>query len=189
MSNQIGLIAEDDSDVDVIDELIRKLVPHKTYSIKKYLGHGCGKIRGKCFQWATDLGARGCTMLILLHDLDNRATRELEFQLRQALTPCPITKNIIVIPIREIEAWLLSDSIAIKKAMNLRHAVARIPDPQSITDPKKKLGDIVYLRSDKTKRYVNAVHNRKIAAELDLRNVRRCSSFLPLEDFLTQNIR
>ena len=188
MSNSIGVIAEDNSDVDVVDELIKKIVPRNTYSIKRFVGHGCGKIQGKCFQWARNLKTRGCSTLIVVHDLDDKILAELQTQLRQALNICPIPKHIIVIPIREIEAWLLSDNLAIQRAMNLRNKVPRIADPSSVVDPKSKLEEIVHLRSGKTKRYLNSVHNQKIAAELDLANVRRCTSFLPLENFVLQNI-
>jgi hypothetical protein len=88
----------------------------------------------------------------------------------------------------EIEAWLLSDSNAIIRAMNLSQNFAQIPNPQSIPDPKRKLGEIIYLRSGRTKRYINTKHNKKIAAEVDITNLRRCSSFLPLESFLLEQI-
>ncbi len=189
MRNRIGIIAEDDSDVDVVDQLIPKVVPGKEYSIRKFVGHGCGRIQGKCAQWAIVLKARGCTMLIVLHDLDTRVLSKLESELRQILGHCPIQKNVIVIPIREIEAWLLSDNVAIQKAMNLGSVVPRVPNPQNITDPKKKLGEIIYLRSGKRKRYLNSVDNRKIAAEIDLNNLRRCSSFVPMEEFLSLSLR
>ncbi len=52
MSNHIGVIAEDNSDVEVVRELIKKIVPDKKFSINSFVGHGCGKIQGKCFQWA-----------------------------------------------------------------------------------------------------------------------------------------
>ena len=189
MSNHIGVIAEDDSDVEVVDEFIKKLAPNKKYSIKSFVGHGHGKIQGKCFQWASVLKTKGCSTLIMLHDLDDKIFLELDAQLHAALKQCAIPKHTVIIPIREIEAWLLSDSLAIQRAMNLSNKVAPIANPQSVTDPKKKLGEVIYLRSGRTKRYVNSVHNRKIAAELDLTNVRRCASFLPLEKFILQNIK
>ena len=149
MSNHVGVIAEDDSDVEVVGELIKKIVPEKRYTISSFVGHGCGKIQGKCFQWAGILKTKGCSTLILLHDLDERILAELDFELCHALAQCSIPKHIVVIPIREIEAWLLSDNLAIKKAMNLGKNVPRIADPQSDANPKRRLGEIIYLRSGK----------------------------------------
>jgi hypothetical protein len=189
MSAIIGVIAEDISDIDVLDELIKKILPQVKYSIKHFVGHGCGKIRGKSFQWAVVLKTKGCSTLIVLHDLDQHDLSVLRTQLSQALSNCPIPKNVIVIPIREIEAWLISDSLAIQKAMKLNGSIPPFPNPEELIDPKKKIGDVVYLRSGKTKRYLNSAHNRKIAAELDLANVRKCSSFLPLEEFVLGNIK
>lgn len=189
MSMIVGLIAEDISDIEVVDEIIKKIQPQIKYSIKYFIGHGCGKIRGKCFQWAGFLKAKGCSTLIVVHDLDQNELKGLNTKLSQALANCSISKNVIVIPIREIEAWLISDSLAIQTAMKLREKIPVIPNPEELIDPKKKLGEIIYLRSGKTKRYINSAHNRKIAAELDLDNVRRCASFLPLEKFILGNIK
>jgi hypothetical protein len=189
MSMIIGVIAEDISDIDVVDELIKKILPLKKFSIRYFIGHGCGKIRGKCYQWARVLKAKGCSTLIVLHDLDQNDLPDLNTQLSQALANCSISKNVIVIPIREIEAWLISDSLAIHTAMKLQENFPVTPNPEELIDPKKKLGDLIYLRSGKTKRYLNTAHNKKIAAELDLAKVRRCPSFLPLEKFVLDNIK
>ncbi len=188
MSALVGVIAEEINDVEVVDELIKKILPNKKYSIKKFVGHGCGKLRSKCLQWADNLQIKGCSTLILLHDLDKNDLIKLNSQLCQSLTNCLIPKHVVIIPIKEIEAWLLSDNLAIKRAMNLNGNIKTISNPQSIADPKKKLGEIIYLQSRKTKRYLNTAHNRRIAAELNLVNVRRCNSFLPLEKFIQENI-
>jgi hypothetical protein len=185
---RIGLIAEDSSDVEVINELIRKIAAGRQFTIKKFVGHGCGKIRGKCLQWAQALKNQRCSSVILLHDLDNKSLPELEKQLKDSFRPCPIKKNVIIIPVQEIEAWLLCDEVAIKKALNLKDKVTHVANPESIVDPKKRLEEIIYLRSGKTKRYINTIHNRKIAAEISLTKLRRCKSFSPLEKFLHENL-
>ncbi len=59
----IGIIAEDKCDVDVIAELVSKIVPGKRFSTKHFLGHGCGKIKGKCFIWAQVLKNRVVQLL------------------------------------------------------------------------------------------------------------------------------
>ena len=125
----------------------------------------------------------------MLQDLDQNDLRDLNTQLRQALANCSISKNVIVIPIRMIEAWLISHSLAIQTAMKLHESIPVTPNPEELIDPKRKLGEIIYLRSGRTKRYINSAHNIKIAAELDLANVRRCASFLPLEQFVLGNIK
>jgi hypothetical protein len=184
MNLKFGMIAEDQSDVDVVKHLITKVLPDKAFSLKRYIGHGCGRIHGKCRQWAESLKSQQCNVLIVLHDLDDGDCQLLKSTLEEALLPSPIRYHVIVIPVREIEAWLLSDAVAVKKAMRLRQPFKEFANPEAIQRPKEKLEEIVYLRSGRTIRYVNAVHNERIAKELRLPAIRRCKSFIPLEDFL-----
>lgn len=189
MTTRLGVIAEDHSDVEVIHEIALKVAPAAPPVIRRFVSHGCGKLRSKCSHWAHTLSQQRCDALIVIHDLDDSHLPTLLAQLRQALTPCPISRNMILIPIREIEAWLLSDHVAIRSAMKLKKPVPKIANPQSIFRPKERLEEIVYSLSGKTKRYVSTVHNKKVAAELDLKRLRRCDSFIPLEEFLRANIR
>src|SRR5712671_6506045 len=122
MSVKIGIIAEDQSDVAVTAELISKLIPRNRFSIRSFVGHGCGKIRAKCREWANQLRSRGCQALILVHDLDLCSLTKLRKALDTAITPCPITPHVIVIPIQEIEAWLLCDPHALRRVFSLKKA-------------------------------------------------------------------
>ena len=183
MNIPVGIIAEDKSDVDVIDVIIGKSTTAR-YSTKSFVGNGCGRIRNKCREWAQNLCERGCRLLILVHDLDTNSERELRRALEQALGHSPTQQSIIVIPVREIEAWLLSDHNAIRAALNLRRAVKKIPNPESIARPKEYLRDLVYRISEKKTTYLNTIHNAKIARASEVSNFRRCESFQPLEDFI-----
>jgi hypothetical protein len=182
MSTLVGVIAEDLSDVEVIEEIIAKRRKRHLFKIKKFVGHSCGKVRAKCHDWARNLRIQQCTLLILVHDLDENNLNELKAEIECALRPSPIAKHVIVIPIREIEAWLLSDHDAINKTFGLK--LKKIPNPEAIRRPKEHLRDLIYLRSCKRKIYVNTVHNRLIAANASLKQLNRCSSFVPLNDFL-----
>ena len=56
-------------------------------------------------------------------------------------------------------------------------------------DPKGKLGDIIFQKSEKRKRYLNTAHNKAIAAHLDIDRLRRAlPSFSPLYAFLNANL-
>ncbi len=189
MNNRIGVIAEDKSDVEVIEALIYKITPGKQFTIRKFVAHGCGKIIGKCQAWATALRNQQCRLLIVLHDLDDRNQRQLRQRLHQALTPCPIERHTIIIPVKEIEAWLLCDNQAIQRAFNLRDEIPVVNEPESIIDPKKKIEELVYSRSQKTKRYINTLHNKKIATLIEISYLKRCQSFIPLEQFIRQNLK
>lgn len=186
--SRVGIIAEDDSDVDVIRSIIRKIA-RRSFGIDKFVGHGCGKVRSKCRAWSQNLHQRGCTLLIVVHDLDTANLRTLRQSLAVELTQSPIKRNIIVIPVREIEAWLLADQDAIRKALNLSMPIGKVSNPEAIARPKERLGELIYIRSGHKTRYVNSIHNVKIADASALTNLRRCASFIPLEDFLIAHLR
>lgn len=58
----------------------------------------------------------------------------------------------------------------------------RLPgDPESLTDPKKHLRDLVWKTYRKD--YLNTVHNSKIARNLDLARLGGCPSFAPYPVF------
>lgn len=184
MSRKIGLIAEDKSDIETIKILIRK-IGKKPFSAPHFVGHGCGKIKSKSFEWARNLKQRGCDSLILVHDLDRNDADDLEAVLREELDPCPIANHLISIPVQELEAWLLADSAAIMAALNLKALPKRVANPEQIVDPKENLSQVVYLKSEKSKYYVNTIHNAKIASHCTLTELRRCSSFVPFERFVS----
>lgn len=187
MTATIGIIAEDKSDVEVIEALILKSV-NVPISTKSFVGNGCGKIRSKCRAWAKNLQDRGCKFLILVQDLDKATLAELEKSLLFALTPSAIQPFVIVIPVREIEAWLLSDHEAIRSALKISAPIKRVSDPERIPDAKKHLGNIIYHASKKKLTYLNTIHNVKIARACQIGNYRRCESFQPLQDYVVKHI-
>jgi hypothetical protein len=183
--SRIGIIAEDASDVDVVRSVINKIAK-LNYGVDKFVGHGCGKLRTKSKPWSLNLRERGCKYLILVHDLDTENPNELKNKLGKAIDPCPIEFHIIVIPEKEIEAWLLADHQAIKKAMNV--SVGRIKNPEGINRPKEHLRDLIFMKSGHRSRYFHTIHNKKIADACTLDNLRRCKSFRPLEEFLRTHL-
>lgn len=186
MGKVIGVIAEDYSDVEVLKEIIKKVFLKKPFKVNKFVGNGCGKIKGKCHQWSHILHKQGCESLILIQDLDNSEVGELTGELQVALEQCPISNYIVIVPVREIESWLLCDPDAIRQALNLEHLPKEVPNPEAILDPKNKMRDIIRVASKKSVRYLNTAHNHRIAAEARLEKLRKCNSFRPLEQFLSR---
>ncbi len=189
MTYHIGIIAEDTSDVDVIDALIKKIVPGKPCTTKYFVGKGFGKINGKCLQWSNVLYTKNCQMLILVRDSDKENPQQLRQKLEKALSQSLITKRAVVIPVKMIEAWLLADGEAIRRVFNIKARINPGAHPEWLEDPKHELEEIVFIKSQKQKRYINTAHNKRIALELDLDRVRKCPSFHLLEEFITANIK
>ena len=84
-SLKIGVIAEEKNDVEVLYELTCKIINEREFSFKQFVGHGCGKLRRKCGAWAVNLLRRGCTHLVVVHDLDKRNESELRAELDSAI--------------------------------------------------------------------------------------------------------
>ncbi len=186
----IGVIAEDDCDVDSIRVLIHRIAGNEYIGIKKFVGKGCGKLRRKCNAWARILSQKKCSILILVHDLDTNELNGLRRKIRNALQPCPIVKYLICIPVQEIEAWLLSDADAIKESMNLPKRPNIVGLPENINSPKEYLEKIIYKTSEGEKIYLNTKHNVKIAEMLSIDMANRlCPSFQTFYKFVNDEIR
>ena len=185
----VGIIAEDESDVDAMRVLIERIAESESICIKKFVGKGCGKIKRKCNSWASTLKAKRCQCLILIHDLDKNHQTELKKQIEDALSPCPINPYLICIPVEELEAWLLADPDAIYAALNL-DKIPKIPhNPESIKSPKEHIGTLVKRCSSNQKIYINTKHNKTIAEKLNIDKAKHCKSFIPFYQFVITNIK
>jgi len=178
---KMGIIAEDDSDVAVIREFTLSLLKPHNIGFKRFIGNGCGKLQRKCGAWATTLVRQGCRWIILLHDLDTHDERRLRTQLTLAIDPARAKASVVLIPKREIEAWLLYDANAIAAAFNETRR-PRVPgNPESLLDPKKHLRDIIWVKYHKE--YLNTIHNARIAKHIDVSFLSKSASFAPHPEF------
>ncbi len=182
---QIGIIAEEREDVDVVKILISKVIPENSFGTKSFVGHGCGKIKRKCESWADLLLLKGCDLLIVVHDLDREKKNNLKNDLESRISSADFKDKIVIIPTEELEAWLLSDPIALKRCFNLKK-IPKIPNnPESIESPKEYLTRLIWKIAKK--RFTNTIHNKKIARLIDLSALSKCKSFQPLPSFLEKN--
>lgn len=185
----IGIIAEDDSDVECVKVLIKRISGRDNIKIHKFVGKGCGKIKRKSNAWAKQLELKGCSTLILIHDLDSNKIPELKKQLSENLAPCPIKNHLICIPVQELESWFLSDPDSIKSSMNLYRSPKVAGLPENINSPKEYLGSLIYNASNKEKIYVNTFDNLKIANIISLTKIKNlCPSFIPFSDFIKEYV-
>jgi hypothetical protein len=175
LSIAIGIIAEDKSDVSVMRELTAKVLPKNQFSVKQFYGSGSARIRAKCRKFADQLVRRGCTRVVVVHDLDASKEEALRKELEDGLTSMDGCTTLVLIPERTIEAWLLSDADAIKRVFTLKK-LPKVPhQPESLMNPKEWLGNLVWKLEKK--KYVNTIHNEKIAAAISIQKVTRRKSF------------
>ena len=186
MSKKIGVIAEDKSDVNVVTEILVKYMTRNSFSVKQFVGNGCGKVKQKCDSWARLLFKSGCEHVFLFHDLDRNNLTRLRKSLEKKLPAIEFPNALIVIPVEELEAWLLSDTEAIRLAFALTKTPKRITDCETIASPKEHLAKMVWL--PERKRYLNTVHNKKISEQVSLKNLKRCPSFTRLDKYLRERV-
>ena len=183
---KIGVIAEDNNDVDVLYEITCKLTKENSFSFKKFVGHGSGMLRRKCTAWAKNLLLRGCTHLVVLHDLDENNENELRKKLNDCVKNIKFKGYVILIPVKELEAWLLTDSKSLKDVFHM----ARLPklpnNPEAVRRPKEKLKEIIWKYTSQY--YFNTIHNRKIAASCRISKLKMCKSFRPYPVFISYHL-
>jgi len=187
---KVGIIAEDASDILAIKTLICRIIKKPSISSESHNGKGSGKFISKCKSWADDLKEKKCSVLILINDLDTNNINKLLKDLKIALTPCPIAKYLICVPIQEIEAWLLSDPDGIKKALKLKKLPVVKCNPEHIKSPKEFLWNAVSKASNKRKAYIDTAHNKIISEKICLDLIKsKCTSFVPFYDFVLANVK
>ncbi|MFA5041745.1 MAG: DUF4276 family protein, partial [Bdellovibrionales bacterium] len=111
-------------------------------------------------------------------------------ELEEILDNVIIKTRAVVIPVEEIEAWLLSDPSALKKAMRLTKLPKKIHNPETITSPKEYLQKLVRSHSkNKIRVYVNTSDNSQIAKATNINQIQNCCpSFEKFRVFVTEAI-
>jgi hypothetical protein len=178
---KIGVIAEDKSDVAVISALTLALLAPHQIGFRGFVGDGCGKLRRKCAAWADVLVREGFNWIIVVHDLDENREGELRALLTAAVNSAEPRAYVVLLPKREVEAWLLYDAAAIASAFREAKRPKLPANPESLDDPKKFLSDLI--RKTYCKTYLNTIHNQIIAKHIDVASLRACQSFSPHRPF------
>lgn len=183
----IGMIAEDESDIDVL-KILAKGLTNRNLSVEKFVGKGCGKFPKKTSGWCKVLCQKGCKSIVLVRDRDRNDENVLRRDLEKLISDLGLQEIVaVVIPCEELEAWLLSDLSALRVAMNLSTVPKQIAHPETIKSPKEHIAKLVRQHSKNDKKYVNSVHNSVIAKSLDVSRIsQRCPSFRRFEQFIAK---
>jgi hypothetical protein len=182
MNLKLGIVAEDQSDVDVVEILLRKMA-RREFLVRSFASKGSGKLKADLMKWAGNLCMQGCNRLLVLHDLDNEDGNLLKQLLEEKIHNCKILIKAVVIPVREIEAWLLADEAAIKTALKLKRPIKRAANTEALIDPKKAIDVAVAKASDGGKQYIHTIHNSRIASHCSVEKLNKCKSFQDLRNF------
>lgn len=179
-----AVLGEHDSDARTVKVLIKRIAANSALSVRTKGYSGAGELLRKGARQLRLFRKLGCTKLVICMDADGPdPTPIFQKVRRQIVQDEDIADCCIVIPVQELEAWLLADVEAAKSIFS-SWSPAPVPNPESIPAPKEYLAR-VSRDSRQRPRYSSATHNERLAAHVDIdRLEQKCPSFRPLRDFV-----
>lgn len=183
-----GVIGEDDSDVETVVELIKRIANNKSLSIKRKGYNGCGEMFIKAPMQLSAWSEMGCEHFIICYDSDRDKPEARYEKLVAAIKESDVPGTYCaLVPIQEIEAWILADLEAVSKVITgWRPPGKEIVTPEAQRDPKEHLEGLTKMQNSRP-RYNHAMHNPAVAKHLNLDKVlKKCPSFGPLFEMVAQ---
>ncbi len=182
-----AILAEDNSDVECLKVLIKRIADNHSLKIKGKGYGGCGKMLcdgSKELKVADNLGF---THFIICYDKDD-ATWQSRYEavISNIIKPSGLKnkKVCILIPIQEMEAWILADIESVTKVIPSWKPTEKFQSPELIESPKEKLIKLSQTKSSKPL-YDYVTHNQQVFKHIDLEIVKKkCPSFAELYEFV-----
>jgi hypothetical protein len=179
-----AILGEDYSDVDTLKVILRRLRgdPHLPIRGKGY--SGSGELLQKGCNQLLAFAELGCRHFVVCHDADGADPAPHHAQVAARIVkPAGVADRCcIVIPVQELEAWLLADIEAVSNLFDWQpHPIA---NPENVPSPKEHLEKLSRISKHRS-RYNHAKDNPRLAEHIDLAKVsKKCRSFHPLEKFV-----
>jgi hypothetical protein len=181
-----GVLGEDASDADTIKELIRQLAGDPRLPIKAKGFGGCGEMLNLGASHLRALTNLGCDRFVVTYDADEKPAHERRAEVMgKIVAPAGVQDRCcILIPVQEIEAWILADIEAVSKVLSSWRPKPIKQNPESIRHPKEYL-ESQSRRANRKPIYSHATHNPLVARYLRPDRVgKKCPSFRPLVEFI-----
>ena len=190
-----GIMGEDRSDVDALKIIIKRLADQ--YSLDTPAFHQKG------YQGWAEMFVKGaaqlklferlrCNKIVICFDADGpqeKAHTRREKIRNELILPSQINVSIscfALVPVQELEAWILADLHAVKKIITSFKLPKPFSSPERIASPKERLMKISRCPTTRKARYCPAKDNERAAKYLDFRLVEtKCPSFCGFVDFVT----
>lgn len=180
-----AVLAEDRSDADALVVLVKRLSGEPRQRVLKHGFSGCGELCRKAASHVQDFAAQGAEHFIVCHDADDNDPQAIKRKVRTCLAQkAPMPEHCcIVVPVQELEAWIIADERAITTVIPSL-TIRGMPRPERQASPKEWL-----VRESRRGRsqplYVPTIHNAKVAEHLDTETVAaKCPSFRELVEFV-----
>lgn len=103
----IGILGEQQSDVDTLRVIIRRLSSDMSAQMKSKGYNGCGELLRKCRTQILTFVDLGCDRFVVCYDSDGQDPRVRCQEIAAVVPPETSPHCCIVIPVQELEAWLL----------------------------------------------------------------------------------
>jgi hypothetical protein len=178
-----GILGEAQSDADTLKVIVRQLANDHSISVKAK-GYSCGdELMRKAPRDLAAFAREGCSKFILCYDADGQDPLPRKLKAESLIRKTGISSACVVIPVEEIEAWILAD---IKAVTNIFPGwnPDEIQNPERIPSPKEYL-EKLSRTSKHYPRYSHATHNPVVARHLNLGKVyEKCPSFRILSTFV-----
>lgn len=182
-----GVIGEHNSDVATLKVLVRRLAKNDSIQIKTKGYSGCAEMLRKGAQQLSAYCALGCKKLIICYDSDGASVdARIRAVQERIVLPAQLSQPyLVVVPVQELEAWILADIKAVTKVFPSWRP-KEIISPELINSPKEHL-EKLSRDSNRIPRYSHATHNERVAQHLNLNTIsKKCSSFRDLMKFVCE---
>jgi hypothetical protein len=180
-----GVLGEDDSDVETLKVLIRRLAKQDRLPVRGKGFDGGAKLLRKGASALRTLSSLGCKRFVVCHDADGHDPSERLQSVREEIIKRAEVpgESCIVIPVQELEAWILADVAAVTNIFT-GWTPGSVSNPEGIAKAKEYLEKLSRAGLSRP-RYSHATHNARVADYLDLGIVhQKCPSFRPLAAFV-----
>jgi Domain of unknown function (DUF4276) len=158
-----GMIGEDDSDVETLKVIVRRLANNSNLPIMAKGYSGCAEMLRKGARQLQACCDSGCTKLIVCYDSDGCPVAERVSAVHEHIVkPFGGSKPyVVVVPVQELESWILADIKAVTRVFPSWRP-REVVSPELIRSPKEHL-EKLSRDAKKRPRYSHATHNRVVA--------------------------
>lgn len=178
MPQSIAILAEGDSDAKTLAVIVRRRINQPSIGVKAVHFDSGGNLLHKGAKRIALLQGLGVSRFVVCHDADRNPPHSVRAQvIERVVNRASLDSNwCVVVPVQEIEAWMIADEWAVGQAIP-SFRLGSQQSPEAIVDPKEWLIDRSRT-SGARPLYVPPVHNEKVAQHLRFDVVsRKCPSF------------